>query len=178
METERLQLLPWRAGDEWLLEPLATDPLVMRYITGGAPMTAEQIHGFVDRQVALYAELGLCRWRLELKETRETIGFAGVGRLTGMEELEIGWWLAPVHWGRGYATEAGQAALRDAFARCGLASVISITRPENEASQRVMQRIGLRNQGRRVHAGLEHVVYTTTREEWLGANSDGSGSGG
>ncbi len=178
METERLLLLPWREGDEWLLEPLATDPLVMRYITGGTPMTAEQIQAGLARQVALYAELGLCRWRLELKGTRETIGFAGVGRLTGMEELEIGWWLAPVHWGHGYATEGGRAALRDAFERVGLSSVISITLPENMASQRVMQRIGLHYLGRRMHAGLEHVVYAAQREEWLAAELDRAGSGG
>lgn len=177
METERLLLLPWREGDEWLIEPLATDPLVMRYITGGTPMTAEQIQGFVGRQAALYAELGLCRWRLQLKETGESIGFAGVGRLTGMEELEIGWWLAPVHWGKGYATEGGRAALRDAFERCGLPKVISITRPENTASQRVMQRLGLYYEGRRMHAGLEHVVYTATREEWLAAELNRTGSG-
>lgn len=179
METERLYLLPWQAGDEPLLGPIASDPMVMRYITGGAPWGEEQIRSFVARQVALYSERGLCRWRLQRKDTGETIGFTGLGRMPGLDDLELGWWLGRTHWGRGYATEAAQAALHDAFERCRLARIISITVPENLASQGVMRRLGLAYQGRIVHAGLEHLVYGAAREPWCAqAGLHGPGGAG
>lgn len=146
--------------------PLATDPLVMRYITGGAPWGQQEIRAFLARQIVLYREQGLCRWRLQRKDTGETIGFTGLGRLSDLADLELGWWLARAHWGRGFATEAAQAALRDAFDRCEVPRIISITVPENLASQGVMRRLGLEYQGRITHAGLEHLLYGASRERW------------
>ncbi|WP_321475634.1 GNAT family N-acetyltransferase [uncultured Paludibaculum sp.] len=179
METERLLLLPWRFEDEPLFAPIATDPEVMRHLTGGVPWTSEQMQGFIAKQIALHDELGLCRWRLQRKDTGETIGFTGVGRLTDVEDLELGWWLGRAHWGQGYATEAGRAALRDAFERCGLTRVISITVPQNLPSQRVMRRLGLLPRGRMVYAGKEQVVFGTTRDEWRASpDSDGAGHAG
>jgi RimJ/RimL family protein N-acetyltransferase len=59
------------------------------------------------------------------------------------KELEIGWWLARTHWGRGLATEAARCALRDALERVGLQRIISIARPANTASTRIMEKLGL-----------------------------------
>jgi [ribosomal protein S5]-alanine N-acetyltransferase len=51
--------------------------------------------------------------------------------------------LAPDVWGRGYATEAGRASLRHAFETLAAPRVVSIVHPENEASIRVIERLGL-----------------------------------
>jgi RimJ/RimL family protein N-acetyltransferase len=61
LETERLILDTWQGSDWTELRPIATDVEVMRYITGGAPWTDEQIRAFVDRQVKLYCERKFCR---------------------------------------------------------------------------------------------------------------------
>jgi RimJ/RimL family protein N-acetyltransferase len=63
------------------------------------------------------------------------------GIITG-EGLEIGWRLARHAWGRGYATEAGRAAV-DVARRIGAQSVWSFTSVGNERSQAVMRRLGL-----------------------------------
>ncbi len=166
LETTRLRLLPWEEGEEALFEPLATDPLVMRFISGGVPWSEEQIGEVVGRWRSTYAARGFTRWRLELKSTGETIGFCGPGILQGFDEVEIGWWLAPAHWRHGYATEAGMAARDDAFGRCGLEKLISVTMQENGASQRVMQRLGFQFERDAMFRGSLHVVYSLTREEW------------
>jgi hypothetical protein len=94
LETERLVLDVWQSSDWAELRPIATDPEVMRNITGGVPWTDDQIRAFVDRQVRLYAERGFCRWKLLGKPALETIGFCGVGVWRDGLEPEIGWWLA------------------------------------------------------------------------------------
>lgn len=144
IETERLRLLPWREEDWEGFAPIARDPEVMRFITGGEPWTDEQIRDFVARQRALYDANGFCRWRLELKETGETAGFCGGGKVHGFEEFEVGWWIARAHWGKGLATEAAEAAIGDLFSRAGLERVISVIAVGNEASVRVAVKLGYR----------------------------------
>jgi RimJ/RimL family protein N-acetyltransferase len=58
--------------------------------------------------------------------------------------VEIGWRLDPAYWGRGLATEAADAVLRDGFERLGLGRIISIIHRDNTASRRVAEKIGLR----------------------------------
>jgi len=143
LETERLVLDTWQPSDWLLLRPIATDPEVMRYITGGAPWTDEQIQSFAERQRATYAERGFCRWKLLLKPAAEMIGFCGVGYWRNCSDPEIGWWLARAHWGRGLATEAARAALRHAFERTELNRIVSVAKTGNAASIRIMRKLGL-----------------------------------
>ena len=143
LETERLMLNTWQTSDWTALRPIATDTEVMRYITGGIPWTEDRIQSFVEKQVQLHSERGFCRWKLLTKPAREMIGFCGVGFWREVEEPEIGWWLARGRWGRGLATEAARCALRDAFERVELKRIISIARPANRASIRIMEKLGL-----------------------------------
>ena len=143
LKTERLILDTWQTSDWTAFRPIATDPEVMLYITGGVAWTDDQIRGFVERQVKLYSERGFCRWKLLAKATGELIGFCGVGFWRDAPDPEIGWWLARRYWGRGLATEAAVAGLRDAFERVRLERIISVAMPENAASIRIMKKLGL-----------------------------------
>src|ERR1035437_11022697 len=80
LETERLLLDTWQSADWTEFRPIATDPEVMRYVTGGVPWSDDQIQSFVDRQAKLYLDRGYCRWKLVEKTGGETIGFCGVGK--------------------------------------------------------------------------------------------------
>jgi ribosomal-protein-alanine N-acetyltransferase len=159
METDRLHLNTWEAADWEALRPIATDPEVMRYITGGVPWTDEQVRSFVDRQIALYAERGYCRWKLIEKSSEEMIGFCGVGFWRDKPDPEIGWWLARRWWGRGLATEAARAALRDAVERIGLTRIISVAMPENTASRAIMTKLGMQFECEFEHSGTRLVRY-------------------
>src|SRR6185436_10207143 len=112
LETERLLIRPWQPADRPALKALTDDPLVMRYVHGGVPYAEEEIDEFLGRQARQLAEHELCMGALVEKSSGRVMGVAGVQPLGTTGDLEIGWWLAPDCWGRGYATEAGAAAMR------------------------------------------------------------------
>ena len=159
LETERLTLTTWQTSDWIALRPIATDVEVMRYITGGVPWTDERIHSFVNLQVELFSERDFCRWKLLPKPAQEMIGFCGVGFWRDAPDLEIGWWLARPYWGRGLATEAARVALQDAFERVGLDRIISIARPANIASTRIMEKLGFKLECEFEKGGVRLVRY-------------------
>lgn len=163
LETSRLILDAWHPPDWLSLRPIATDPEVMRYITGGLPWTGEQIRNFVDRQIATCAEHGFCRWKLLLKPTGEMIGFCGVGYWRNGPDPEIGWWLARSHWGRGLATEAARAALRHAFEHTSLDRIMSVAMAGNAASIAIMRKLGLAFECEFEDEGIRLVRYAIKR---------------
>ena len=163
LEDPRLILGAWQFDDWAGFRPIATDPQVMRYITGGSPWNDAQVQDFVGRQVATFAERGFCRWKMIEAATGEFIGFCGLGMWRDHPDPEIGWWLARRHWGRGLATEAAGIALRDAFERVGLERVVSIARPENTASTRIMEKLGLKFECEFESDGVALVRYAINR---------------
>jgi RimJ/RimL family protein N-acetyltransferase len=171
LETERLILSTWEQCDAADFGKIATDPEVMRYITGGVPWTGDQIQSFVDRQVALYADRGFCRWKLLDKADRSFVGFCGVGFWRDAPDPEIGWWLTRDRWGHGLATEAAREALRDAFERVCLQRIISIAMPGNAASIRIMQKLGLAFDSTFESGGVQLVRYAIGREQYVCASA-------
>jgi RimJ/RimL family protein N-acetyltransferase len=167
LETGRLILQPWKISDWTSFRPIAKDVDVMRYITGGVPWTDEQIRSFIENQVKLYSERGFCRWKVTEKSRLEIIGFCGLGFWRDAPDLEIGWWLARRYWGRGLATEAAREALKDAFERVGLNRVISIARPENIGSIRIMEKLGLQLECSFQCDGVGAVSYATDRTSYM-----------
>jgi [ribosomal protein S5]-alanine N-acetyltransferase len=166
IETDRLVLDQWQSADWTDFRPIATDPKVMRYITGGVPWTDEQIRNFVDRQVKLYSERKFCRWKLLRKPDRELVGFCGVGFWRDAPDPEIGWWLTRTAWGQGLATEAARAALHHAFEHAGLERIISVARPENTASIHIMKKLGMVFDREFVNDGVQLVRYAAERATW------------
>ena len=166
-ETERLILDTWQPSDWTAFRPIATDADVMRYITGGVPWSDEQVQSFVDRQVQIYTQRKFCRWKLLEKPGGERVGFCGVGFWRDSPDAEIGWWLARRCWGRGLATEAARVALRDIFERVRLERIISITRTDNIASRRIMEKLGLTFECEFENEGVGLVRYSIDRPRYF-----------
>lgn len=165
LETNRLQLMPWRHADFAAFRPIATDPEVMRYISDGAPWSDEKIREFVRRQMRHESTRRFCLWRIARKPDGKMLGFCDLQpvMLEGHPEVEIGWWLAKNCWGRGLASEAARLAMRFAFARANLHRVSAIARAENLASVRIMKKLGMRFERESTHKGIPVVVYSIER---------------
>ncbi len=173
IETARTLLTPWHSADWRGLHALATEPEVMRYITGGAPWNESQTQEFVARQLRHFSERGYCMWKLSVKSDgasesdRKVDGLCGIQPLPETGEIEIGWWLAERHWGHGIATEAARAAARDAFERVGLARLVAIAQKENAASLRIMQKLGMTYERDHIHRNIPVVLYSVSKSDWL-----------
>ena len=178
LESARLRLRPWRDTDLPEFAAMSADPQVMRYFP--APLSRLESAALIGRIRGHFAEYGYGLWALERKDTGAFIGFTGLMNVTlevpFAPAVEIGWRLAPEHWGLGYASEAAWAALRCAFDRLALDQVMSITSQLNLPSQKVMQAIGMQRDldGDFEHPRLPqghplrpHVLYRITRAQWL-----------
>jgi RimJ/RimL family protein N-acetyltransferase len=148
VETERLRLRPWRHDDLDALAVLFAEPAMWRYPFGRG-LTREETEQFLDRHIRHRVTHGFGMWAAELRDKAALVGCIGLAVPTWLPEVlpavEVGWRLHPDWWGRGLATEGGEASLRHGFDDLGLDRIISIFTPENVASGRVMARLGMRH---------------------------------
>ena len=156
LDTERLTIRPWEPRDRASFIRLASDPEVMRYVHGGTPYTEAEIAEFFARQQRQLDSLDMCMGALVEKSSDRVVGVAGVQPLGESGDLEIGWWLAPEVWGRGYATEAGRAAMDHVLKTMQRSRVVAIIDPGNEPSVRVVDRLGFTYDRRYTGAELRH----------------------
>lgn len=174
IETMRLILREWRDGDIEPLGRILADPAVTRYLFDGKPLNADETLAAYRRRQTSWRERGLGLWAVELKETGELIGWAGLQHVDFEEgfvgEVEVAWTLGERWWRHGYATEAAEASLRHAFSELSLERVYGFHAPANVRSERVMARLGMEPAGVTVDVrdAAESKVRVLTKAAWTG----------
>jgi RimJ/RimL family protein N-acetyltransferase len=159
LETERLLLVPLEMKHIDNLADLDSDPEVLRYITDGVPRDRKHQEEGVPRVMKYMEENpGLGLWVTYLKDTNEFVGWYILKHLPNDGEVEVGFRLKKQFWGKGYSTEAGNALLKHGFETLGLKRIAAIVRPDNFASQAVIKKIGLKEEGTGTFHGI-HCLY-------------------
>ncbi|HYJ68200.1 MAG TPA: GNAT family N-acetyltransferase [Nocardioidaceae bacterium] len=172
VRTDRLLMRRWRDSDRDPFAAMNADAEVMRYFP--AAMTQTESDAFVDRIEERFDTQGFGLWALELAETGEFLGYTGLNPMPdgvpGAGGMEVGWRLSVAAWGKGYATEAANAAVDVAFNGAGLGELWSMTAVLNGPSQAVMRRIGMTLLGTFEHPRIDadsplrpHVIYRLER---------------
>lgn len=156
LETERLVIRPWAPEDRAPLAAITQDPEVMHFVHGGKPYTEQELDEFFARHERQLREFGVCMGALVEKSSGRLVGVTGVQPLGTTGDLEIGWWLARAVWGRGYATEAGGAAMNHVLQTLQRPRVVAIIDPGNEASKRVVGRLGMQYEATYTGVQLGH----------------------
>jgi RimJ/RimL family protein N-acetyltransferase len=177
VRTERLWLRPWRDEDVEPFAAMNADLRVMEHFP--AILSRQETEAQVARIRAHFAQEGWGLWALEVPGVAPFVGFVGLSTVSFTTPftpaVEVGWRLAPAHWGSGYATEGARSALGVAFGKLGLAEVVSFTVPANVRSRRVMERLGMHHapaedfEHPRLSPGhplRRHVLYRLGRAEW------------
>ncbi len=156
LETDRLLIRPWNAGDRSAFYQLTCDPAVMHYVHAGLPYSEVEVDEWFSRQARHMAEHDVCMGAVIEKGSGQLIGIAGTQPLGTTGNLEIGWIFARESWGRGYATEAGGAAMHHVLETLGHPRVVAIIDPGNEPSKRVAARLGMSYEARYTGTQLGH----------------------
>lgn len=183
LTTDRLILRTWKPSDITLMAAINSDPLVMEYFPATQDIVATQTS--IDYINQHYKKFGYGVYAVEMKDTHEFIGFAGLNHPSfeipnfkpmGLPIVEILWRLSSKQWGKGYATEAASVVLRYAFTELNLEEIISFAVAANFKSRRVIEKIGLHHSAKDDfnHPKLEEksplrrqVLYRLTRKEKL-----------
>jgi RimJ/RimL family protein N-acetyltransferase len=160
LETPRLILRRWREEDVAPMAAVNADPEVMRWIRDGSVRDEQQTRGGIQAWESEWESRGFGLFAVEIRSTGELAGFTGLSVPDYLPEVlpavEIGWRLGRSHWGQGFATEAAAAALQFGFEEQGLERIVSIAQVGNDASERIMTKLGM-------HAVRETVNPTCGR---------------
>ena len=150
LETQRLKLRWFTHDDLPVMYQLCTDPDVIRYADTPCKDMEEAKQRLEQGPLSDYQEFGYGRFAVELKETGEVIGFCGIKYLKEIDLPEVGYRYLKEYWGRGIGTEAARACVEFARQDLNINKLIALIIPENTASIRVAEKLGM-TRGPQIH---------------------------
>ncbi|HSL96879.1 MAG TPA: GNAT family N-acetyltransferase [Thermoleophilia bacterium] len=163
LHTERLILRPFADEDTPRLLEVFGDPEVMRFVGRGVPLDQDRLVVSQARVLEHWRTHGFGTLALVERASGALVGEGGLQLLEGGPDVELTYTLARAVWGRGYATEAAAALLAWGFGELGLTRIVGVVYPENLASQRVLEKVGMRRLGPRRCYGADLVEYAAER---------------
>jgi RimJ/RimL family protein N-acetyltransferase len=164
LETKRLRMRSHILADFVHTKAVWSDPAVVTFM-GARPFTEEECWARFLRYLGLWAALGFGYWVVEEKSTGDFVGEVGFGvfkrdMVPSLGDApELGWALAPAQHGKGYATEAAQAAIqwgREHFTD----DMVCIIHPEHSASINVASKCGFQRRTLSSYRGQPSVIFT------------------
>ena len=143
LETERLILRRFTVDDAQFILTLVNEHSFLRYIGDKKIRSIEDARQYIlSGPVASYERHGFGLCLVEIRESHTPIGMCGLLKREELPEPDIGFALLPEFWNKGFAFEAAAAVLQDARQRLGLQRILAITSLDNEASIKLLQRLG------------------------------------
>ena len=145
LETKRLELRWLTLEDAPMMLAVWNDPAFMRYVGDrGVRSLDEAQDSMRDGALHQYAEYGYGPFRVIRREDNVDIGVCGLFRRDGLDVPDIGFALLPEFCANGYGYEASVAVLEHARKSLELPRVIAIVSPDNNASIRLLEKLGMR----------------------------------
>ena len=149
IETPRLILRRFKTEDaEDMYNNWASDPEVTRYLTWPAHSNVDFTENLLAEWVPGYTDGGYFNWVMEYKETGKCIGNISVVRLNeNTEAADMGYCMSRAYWGQGLMPEALSAVIEYLFDVVGLNRIAACHDARNPKSGRVMDQVGMRQEG-------------------------------
>ena len=162
LETDRLLFRAIKSSDLLDVFEYSSNPKTSQYLLWEPHENLDYTKKFISIVLAKYKSGEYNDWAIVHKETRKMIGTCGFTRIDEYNSIaEIGYVLNPDYWGVGFATEAAKRVVEFAF------DVLKVNRVEakflfgNEASLKVMNKIGMKFEGYQREAMLVKGKYRT-----------------
>jgi len=175
LSTERLTIGKFRSEDWTAVLEYTSDQQVMEFMPDGV-FQEKEAKAFVSQNMGDHAE----KFAVRLIEGDKLIGHIVFHQWHGDSTYEIGWVFHPAHYNKGYATEAAKAVVHYAFEELRAHRVIATCQPENMASYRIMEKIGMRREAhfrkcipahyKKGTGWWDEYFYAILEEEWNDSN--------
>lgn len=172
LRTDRLILRPWSERDIDAITEACQDPEIQRYVPLPVPYTRAHAEEFVRETAPKGRAAGTdVIFGAFFAETGEPVGSVGMHRLKGLRSPhggtgEIGYWTAAGARGRGFMTEVAREVCRWGFEELGLARIEWLAAAGNEASWRVVEKVGFTREG----TLRSYAVFRDQRVDmWIGS---------
>lgn len=179
IRTERLLLRGVRASDVDALRHRRNDPRVAELQAWALPYTIEQAQGLIEGAMKDDEPPTDDWWMITVADDgdAEVIGDLALHLKWDGRAAEVGFTLDSSHWGKGYATEATGALVDWLFSHEELTRVEAMLHPDNGASARVLEKLGMKYEGRTRLSywvgddNTDDLLYGMIRDDWTEWNT-------
>ena len=158
LSSDRIKLRGWQDSDFHPYTTLVSDPVMMRFIGGGAMSYKEARKEFdgmreqwIDRKIGIFV--------IADKTSDKLLGFTGLFESPLIDEPELSWSLSTKNHGKGYASEAAVLVRNWAFRERNIGPLMSLVHPDNISSKRVAERLGANVESHSTWMGQPRLVY-------------------
>ncbi len=149
LQTARLVLRPFRPEDAPEVRRLAGDRRVAdTTLSVPHPYPDGAAEGWISTHAARWAEGTEAVFAVTDRRTGALLGAAGLVLDPAQQRAELGYWIGPDYWNRGYATEAARAMIRFGIRGLGLHRIVARHFTRNPASGAVLRKAGMTREGR------------------------------
>jgi RimJ/RimL family protein N-acetyltransferase len=166
IETSRLRLRAFSSGDLDDLDLIFSDADVVKYLPGGKTRTRAETQMGLLHLIAEVKKHDFGLRAVVAKDLGKVIGYSGLMFLEKTGEIEVAYGLAKSHWGKGLATEAAGASLRYGFEELELERIVAVVDPQNVASQRVLEKLGMTYARNGSHYGADLKYYEILKSSY------------
>lgn len=145
LRTPRLVVRELEFGDAPFVVELLNDEAFLRHIGDrGVRTVADAREYLLQGPLASYVRHGHGLWCVTTNADGTALGICGLLKRPALPEVDLGFAFLPAHRGKGYAHEAAAAVLAYGHAALGLRAIAAIVAPDNAASVRVLDSLGMR----------------------------------
>ena len=143
LNTIRLVLREFVTDDAPFIVNLLNQPSFIRFIGDKGVRTLDDARKYLNNgPIENYERLGFGLYMVELKDSKTPIGMCGLLKRDSLPDVDLGFAFLPDYWGKGFAFEAASAVMSHARKVLELQSVLAITDPDNEASIKLLEKLG------------------------------------
>lgn len=163
LTTARMRLRGFVPEDPAVFHHLLGEEGVLRYFPRSEPPNLERVEQMVDGILNHWEHHGYGLWAVEARDSGAFMGRCGLQLIETTGEVEIDFLLGRPFWGQGFATEAAKIALDFGFSTQYFPAVVGIVHPDNIASQRVLEKLGMSMLEKTRYFGMECLRYEIRR---------------
>ena len=147
LETPRLTLRRLEYDDASFIVRLLNERSFIENIGDRGVRSIEDAHRYLrEGPMAMYEKYGFGLWHVARKVDGVAAGMCGLLKRDNLPDVDIGYAFLPEYWGFGFASEAAEATMRHGAGKFGLKRVIAVVSPGNDASIRLLEKLGMRHE--------------------------------